>query len=133
MSKTGWLMIAIALLSCAVAALWHALQDEQATVARLGKERDTFAAQLQYQQNQRRVEQTISQGGLANSQQGDAEQEKIRIEIREKIIHEPCADQPVPDDVAVRLWQLTGRARNNALPAAASQPDSRPDTAVTQR
>jgi hypothetical protein len=132
MSKTGWLMIAAALLSCAVAALWNDLQNEQATVARLVKERDRLSTQLRQQQSQNLLEQIISQGGLANSQQGNAEQEKTRIEIREKIIHEPCADQPVPDDVAVRMWQLVGRARNNALPTAASQPDSRPATTITE-
>lgn len=130
----NWRVMALcAVLAGAVLFLWSRLDAAQVDVARLTTERDNLSMQLDRQKNQGRTEQSIGQNGQTSSQQGNAEQEKTRIEIREKIIHEPGANQFVPDDVAGRVWQLTRRARIVVLPADASQPDRLPGPTTSGR
>ena len=120
----SWRVMALcAALVFSVLFLWSRLDSAREQVDQLTRQRDALAVKLKRQADQTRSEQTTAQEGLASSQQGNAEQEATRIEIVEKIIHEPCANQSVPDDVAGRVWQLAGRARTNALPAVTRQPD----------
>jgi hypothetical protein len=118
-----YILVLYAVLGGALLLLWHELGDAKADVTRLTTERDGLSKALKRQLQQDRIELGISQTGLVSSQRGDVQQGKTKIEIREKIIHEPCASQFVPDGAADRVWKLTTFARASALPATAREPD----------
>lgn len=111
----------------AIAAGWFVVDSYLA----LSKAVDTLAAntktlnkQLKTSQEQHNAEAAVGLLGLHYSQQGTANQEKTKIEIRKEIIKEPCAGQPVPDASAQRLWQLATDTRAAVLSGSARESDS---------
>lgn len=84
----------------------------------------TLTAQLDASQKQHNAEAAVGLLGLGFSQQGAANQEKTKIEIRKEIIKEPCAGLPVPDASAGRLWQLATKTRAAVLSGSARESDS---------
>lgn len=120
-------MIKILAVLAALGAGWFAVDSYLA----LSKAVDTLAAntqalsnQLEASQKQHNAEAAVGLLGLRYSQQGTANQEKTKIEIRTQIIKEPCAGQPVPDASAGRLWQLAAETRAAVLSGSAREPDS---------
>lgn len=84
---------------------------------------NTLSQQLDTSQKQHNAEAAVGLLGLNYSQQGAANQEKTKIEIRKEIIKEPCADQPVPDTSAGRMWKLADDTRAAVLSGSAREPD----------
>lgn len=129
-------MIKILAVLAALGAGWFAVDSYLA----LSKAVDTLAAntqalsnQLEANQKQHNAEAAVGLLGLRYSQQGTANQEKTKIEIRTQIIKEPCAGQPVPDASADRLWQLAAETRAAVLSGSAREPDSVAPTATPGR
>lgn len=120
-------MIKVLAVLAAITASWFAIDSYLS----LSKAVDTLTAntkalgqQLETSQKQHNAEAAVGLLGLNYSQQGAANQEKTKIEIRKEIIKEPCASQPVPDTSAGRMWKLADDTRATALSGSASEPDS---------
>lgn len=119
-------MIKILAVLAALGAGWFAVDSYLAlskAVDTLTKNTRTLSNQLETSQRQHNAEAAVGLLGLRYSQQGTANQEKTKIEIRKEIIKEPCAGQPVPDASAGRLWQLATETRDAVLSDDARKSD----------
>lgn len=119
-------MIKILAVLAALGAGWFAVDSYLAlskAVDTLTKNTRTLSNQLETSQRQHNAEAAVGLLGLRYSQQGTANQEKTKIEIRKEIIKEPCAGQPVPDASAGRLWQLATETRDAVLSGDARKSD----------
>ncbi|MGC0198010.1 hypothetical protein [Enterobacter cloacae complex sp. 2025EL-00064] len=120
-------MIKILAVLAALGAGWLAVDSYLSlskAVDTLTENTRTLSNQLETSQRQHNAEAAVGLLGLRYSQQGTANQEKTKIEIRKEIIKEPCAGQPVPDASAGRLWQLATESRAAVLSGDARESDS---------
>ncbi len=119
-------MIKILAVLAALGAGWLAVDSYLSlskAVDTLTENTRTLSNQLETSQRQHNAEAAVGLLGLRYSQQGTANQEKTKIEIRKEIIKEPCAGQPVPDASAGRLWQLANESRAAVLSGDARKSD----------
>lgn len=129
-------MIKVLAVLAALGAGWLAVESYltlSKTVDTLTENTQTLSRQLKANQQQHNAESAVGQQGLAYSQQGTANQEKTKSEIRTQIIKEPCAGQPVPDASAGRLWKLATETRDAVLSGDARKSDGVTPAAAPQR